>query len=91
MVEFKIGDKVEILNITNFKTDCNSNIPRSLMIHGTYYLHETNPEAYIVAIYNEYYIVNYRNSLDQEMQLGFLAEDLELLEKVNTELSYSIW
>lgn len=77
LMKYKIGDSVEILNISEYKTD-NDGIPRKLMIHGSATLHRSDPKAKIVDIYNEFYIVNFINAYGSEMQLGYLEQDLEL-------------
>lgn len=82
VMKYKIGDLVIITNVDNYKT---SGIPHEKLIHGTYTLHYIAPNAKIVDIYNEYYIVNYINKENHIMQLGFLEKDITLREDKSKE------
>lgn len=77
-MKFKIGDKVKILDYICYITDKTSSIPRKLMIHGNC-MPRINHNATIVDIYNQYYIVNFINQIDEVMQLGYTEDNLELV------------
>ena len=77
-MKFKIGDNVRVLNEYEYFTD-DDLIPDRLIIHGNMKHNEMNANAEIVAIHKEYYIVNFINELDDEMQLGYKEDNLELI------------
>ena len=87
MIELKIGDSVEIINFYSYYTE--NEIPKELIIHGTVSAAK-NPNAKIVAIHNEYYIVNYTNSMEKQMQLGYLAKDLQLIKSKEEEILHNL-
>jgi len=95
MKKFKIGDRVKILNVKKYVTDCDNIIPKELIIHGSAILNSSDPKAHIVAIHNEYYIVNFLNDRihgKNEMQLGFLEEYITLdVNAIQREQNYEIY
>ena len=99
MKKFKIGDRVKILNVKEYVTDYNHIIPKELIIHGSAILNSSDPKARIVAIHNEYYIVNFLNDNriheihgKNEMQLGFLEKHLIFdVNAIQREQNYEIY
>jgi len=78
-MKFKKGDKV-LFNtldgkIPNFRTESDG-IPDDLIIHGNS-VWDGKPGK-VVAILNDYVIVNYTNEEGREMQLGFEESDIKL-------------
>lgn len=77
-MKFKKGSKVKIIHRYNYYIN-NDGIPEHLIIHGNIIPHSEKHNATIVDIYNQYYIVNFINEINQTMQLGYREEDLELI------------
>ena len=89
MTELKIGDSVEIINFYSYYTENEIPKEKELIIHGTVSAAK-NPNAKIVDIHNEYYIVNYTNSMGKQMQLGYLAKDLRLIKSKEEEILHNL-
>lgn len=82
--KFKIGDIVKVLKeSTYFANEGSANIPSNLIIHGSY-AHGSNPKAKIVNIYDKYYIVNFTDKLGKKTQLGYLEDNLVLVNPTPT-------
>lgn len=82
--KFKIGDIVKVLKeSTYFVNEYPTNIPSNLIIHGSC-AHGSNPKAKIVNIYDKYYIVNFTDSNGKKTQLGYLEDNLVLVNPIPT-------
>lgn len=87
MENFKIGDSVDIINAHKYKSDINYGLSKYNIKHGNY---EYREKGQIVNKEKDCYIVNYINSMGNEMQLGFLKEDIRLVKSAVSK-PIAIW